>query len=210
VAELNLVGSSFVYGDGLGPGGFPPGACQTTGGHPSSECSVITFPAPGTSPQTTPSTMCLSGTVAQVIGSPPDYADIYGIAMGVSFNGVGGTLASYNATEHGIIAFQFTVSQLPTTGYVQVLLPEAATDATGDAWGSTLTGNGPVTVYLQPGLGTGQLTPSFMPPFGSPPEPSFDPTTVEGIEFHVVASATNAVPVSDFCITGLSAIVCPE
>jgi hypothetical protein len=153
--------------------------------------------------------MCLSGVVAQVIGTPPDYSDIYGIAMGQAFNSVTGTLEPYDASLHGIVAFQFNVSNLPTTGYAEILFPETATDATGDAWGSILTGNGPVTVYLQSGFGTGELAPSFTPPFGSPPQPPFDPTTLEAIEFHVVADTTNAIPVSNFCISDLAAIVCP-
>jgi hypothetical protein len=153
--------------------------------------------------------MCLSGIAAQVIGAPPDYNDIYGIAMGLGLDSVSGTLQPYNATQNDVIGFQFDVSGLPTTGAVQVVFPEPATDVTGDAWGYTLPGNGLVTILLQEGFGAGQLSPSFTPPFGDPPEPPFDPTMVEAIEFHVVTTATNAVPVSNFCIGGLAAIVCP-
>jgi hypothetical protein len=216
VTSLNIVGAWFAYGDSLGANGAPPGQCETTGMHSPSACSSITFPpaAPadgGTAsfPQTTAGTMCLSGTAAQVIGTPPDYSNIFGIGIGLDFNNPSGTPGPYNATQNHVTGLQFTVAGLPASGQVRVEFAEPATDKPpNDAWSYTLTGNGSVTVNLQAGSGAGQLSPSFTPPAGST-EPSFDPTGLEAIQFHVVTDTTASTPVSNFCISELAAIVCP-
>lgn len=211
--SLNIVGAWFAYGDDVGASGAPPGQCVTAGQHPASACSVITSPAPaadgGTAsfPQQTPGTMCLSGTAAQVIGTPPDYSNIFGIGIGLDLNNPGGTPATFDATANHVTGFQFKVAGLPA-GTVRVEFPEPATDKTGDAWSYTLTAAGPVTVRLASGAGPGELSPSFTPPTGTT-QPPFDPTKLEAIQFHVVTSTTGAVPVSSFCISDLAAIVCP-
>jgi hypothetical protein len=211
--SLNIVGAWFAYGDNIGTSGAPPGPCTSTGMHPASACSTITSPPPasdgGTAsfPQQTPGTMCLSGTAAEVIGTPPDYSNIFGIGIGLDLNNPSGTPATFNASANHVTGFQFNVSGLPT-GTVRVELQEPATDKTGDAWSYTLTAAGPVTVQLASGTGAGQLSPAFTPPTGTT-QPPFDPTTLEAIQFHVVTSTTGAVPVSSFCVSDLAAIVCP-
>ncbi len=211
--SLNIVGAWFAYGDNVGTNGAPPGPCTSEGMHPASACSAITSPPPasdgGTAsfPQQTAGTMCLSGTAAQVIGTPPDYSNIFGIGIGLDLNNPSGTPAPFNASANHVTGFQFNVSGLPT-GTVRVEIQEPATDKTGDAWSYTLTGAGPVTVQLASGSGAGQLSPSFTPPTGTT-QPAFDPTNVEAIQFHVVTSTTGAVPVSSFCVSDLAAIVCP-
>jgi hypothetical protein len=208
---LNIAGAWFAYGDDLGANGAPPGQCVTTGMHPAADCSAITSPAPagdgGTAsfPQTTPGTMCLSGTAAQVIGTPPDYSNIFGIGIGLDFNNPTGTPLPYDAAMNQITGFQFTVAGLPT-GAVRVEFAEPATDTTGDAWSYTLTSDGQVTVNLASGTGAGDLSPSFTP---TGTQPAFDPTKVESIQFHVVTNTSGAVAVSNFCISDLQAIVCP-
>ena len=211
--SLNIVGAWFAYGDDLGADGAPPGQCVTTGMHTASECSVITSPAAPSDggmasfPQTMPGVMCLSGTAAKVIGTPPDYSNIFGIGIGLDFNNPSGTPAPYNASTNHITGFQFTVAGLPS-GTVRVELPEPATDATGDAWSYTLTTAGAVTINLQSGTGNGDLSPSFTPAMGTT-QPPFDPTTVEAIQFHVVTDTSGTIDVSSFCVSDLTAIVCP-
>jgi hypothetical protein len=211
--SLNIVGAWFAYGDNIGANGAPPGPCTTAGMHPASACSTVTSPAAaadgGTAsfPQQTPGTMCLSGTAAQVIGTPPDYSNIFGIGIGLDLNNPSGAPAPFNASASHITGFQFNVAGLPT-GTVRVELPEPATDKTGDAWSYTLTAAGAVTVQLASGTGAGELSPSFTPPTGTT-QPAFDPTNLEAIQFHVVTSTTGAVPVSSFCVSDLAAIVCP-
>jgi hypothetical protein len=208
---LNIAGAWFAYGDDLGPNGAPPGQCVTTGMHPAADCSVVTSPPPpedggtGSFPQTTPGTMCLSGTAAQVIGTPPDYSNIFGIGIGLDFNNPSGTPLPYDAAMNQITGFQFTVAGLPT-GTVRVEFAEPATDTSGDAWSYTLTSNGQVTVNLASGTGAGDLSPSFTP---TGTQPAFDPTKVESIQFHVVTNTSGAIAVSNFCISDLQAIVCP-
>src|SRR5579859_582586 len=95
VVNLGIIGSWYAYGDGWGPSGSPPGDCETKGLHPSSACSVITSPAPsatdGGGAGFPPSNagMCLTGTAAQVIGTPPDYSNIFGIGIGLDLNNTG-------------------------------------------------------------------------------------------------------------------------
>jgi hypothetical protein len=210
--SLNIVGAWFAYGDNIGPNGAPPGQCVTTGMHSVSTCSAIMSPAApadgGTAsfPQTTPGTMCLSGTAAQVIGTPPDYSNIFGIGIGLDFNNPSGTPGTYNASMNKVTGFQFTVAGLPS-GTVRVEFSEPATDKTGDAWSYTLTTGGQVTVQLKSGTGTGELSPAFTPPMGMT-QPEFDPTMLEAIQFHVVTDTTSSIPVSNFCISDLAAIVC--
>jgi hypothetical protein len=210
VNSLNpvLVGAWYAYGDNLGNNGFPPGNCQMKGGHMDSQCSMITSPAPSDAglgfPQTTPGTMCLSGTAAKVIAGEggTDYSNIFGIGIGLDLNNMGGTKGTYNTTMAKIAGFEFTVAGLPT-GTVRVEFPTPATDPSGDAWSYTLTGDGDTTVMLTAGTG-GQLIPSF----NMTGQPAFDATMVESIQFHVVTSTSGAVMVNNFCISNLAAIVC--
>lgn len=209
--SLKIAGAWFAYGDNVGTNGAPPGQCVTKGMHPAADCSAVTSPAApadgGTAsfPQTTPGTMCLSGTAAQVIGTPPDYSNIFGIGMGLDFNNPAGMPMPYDAATNKITGFKFTVAGIPT-GTVRVEFAEPATDTTGDAWSYTLTGNGDVTVNLASGTGTGDLSPSFTP---TGTQPAFDPTMLESIQFHVVTSTSASVAVSSFCISNLQAVVCP-
>jgi hypothetical protein len=211
--SLGIVGAWFAYGDDLGMNGVPPGNCETKGMHAASQCSVVTSPAPPTDggiatfPQMTPGTMCLSGTAAQVIGTPPDYSNIFGIGIGLDFNNPSGTVGTYDATMNHVTGFQFTVAGLPM-GTVRVELQEPATDTSGDAWSYTVTANGQVTVNLKSGTGAGDLSPAFTPPMGTT-EPPFDPTKLEAIQFHVVTNKTASIMVNNFCISDLAAIVCP-
>jgi hypothetical protein len=214
VTSLNpvLVGSWYAYGDNIGNNGMPPGNCQTKGGHTDAQCSSITFPpiptdgGTGSFPQTTPGTMCLSGTAAKVIAGEAgtDYSNIFGIGIGLDLNNSGGTKAPYDTTMAHITGFSFTVAGLPTTGSVRVEIPIPVTDPSGDAWSYTLTGNGSVTVNLVAGAGMGQLAPSFT----MSGQPMFDPTMVESVQFHIVTNTMASIPVDNFCISDLAAIVC--
>lgn len=214
--SLDIVGAWFAYGDDIGSNGAPPGPCVTKGMHSDSagtdQCSIVTSPPPpadgGTAsfPQTTAGTMCLSGTAAQVIGTPPDYSNIFGIGIGLDFANPSGTPGTWDATTNHVTGFQFTVAGLPATT-VRVEVNEPATDVSGDAWSYTLTGNGQATVQLASGSGAGQLSPAFTPAMGTT-QPPFDPTKLESIQFHVVTNTTSSTMVSDFCISNLAAIVC--
>jgi hypothetical protein len=210
VTALNppIVGAWFSYGDNQGSTGVPPGDCITKGMHMTSDCSAITFPPEpsdgGTAsfPQTTPGTMCLSGTAAAVIACVSgvcmgkDYSNIWGLGMGLDLNNPNGTPATYNATMAGIKNFTFNVTGLPAaTVRVEFSTPE--TDPSGDAWSYTLTGNGATTVDLT------KLSPSF----NMSEEPVFDPTQIEAIQFHVV-TGSSPVTFSDFCIDSLAVTVC--
>jgi hypothetical protein len=211
VVNLGIIGSWYAYGDGWGPSGSPPGDCETKGLHPSSACSVITSPAPsapdGGGAGFPPSNagMCLTGTAAQVVGTPPDYSNIFGIGIGLDLNNTGGTKAPYDAQSHHVVGFEFDVSGLPASGTVRVEIPIPGTDASGDAYSETVAAGTThmAITWSDPGFG-----PSFPPPTGVT-EPAFDPSKVESIQFHVVTETSASVPVTSFCIANLAAIVSP-
>jgi hypothetical protein len=217
---IGIQGPWYAFSDGWGTNGAPPGVCETVGGHPASACSTITFPPAAspsdagdggltsTFPQSTPGTMCLSGTATQVIAA--DYTDMFGIGIGLDFNNTGGVKMPYDATAHKVTGFSFTVSGIPTGGTVRVELPIPATDATSDAWSLTLAVDGSYTVDLSTATtDPHHLTPAFAP---TGTQPAFDASQVESIQFHVPTTPVAPIVVpaaSPLCVSNLRAIVSP-
>ncbi len=217
--SVGIQGAWYAFGDDLGTNGAPPGVCETKGMHPANTCSTITFPPPAsasdagdgglvsTFPQSTPGTMCLSGTVAKVLGS--DYTNMFGIGIGLDFNNEGGVKMPYNATASHVVGFSFTLSGVPMGASVRVELPIPATDGNGDAWSYTASTDGPYTVDLSTTAGDLHgLKPAFTPPMGTT-QPAFDATKVESIQFQVPSDITAAIPVAKLCVSNFQAIVGP-
>jgi hypothetical protein len=217
--SVGIQGAWYAYGDDLGNNGAPPGVCETKGMHPANTCSTITFPPPAsasdagdggltsTFPQSTPGTMCLSGTVAKVLGS--DYSNMFGIGIGLDFDNVGGVTMPYNATASHVVGFSFTLSGIPSGASVRVELNIPATDANGDAWSLTAMTDGAYTVDLSTAVGDLHgLKPAFTPPMGTT-QPAFDATKIESIEFQVPSDTTAAIPVAKLCVSNFQAIVGP-
>jgi hypothetical protein len=201
--KVGIVGSWYAFGDGWGSSG-PPGACEIRGMFPTRDCSSIQFPSPQSFPQSPPGTFCLTGIAAKVIGSPLNYADIYGIAIGLDFNRSGGVRMSYDATTYHVIGFQFDIAHLPTaTGAeVRVELPTFETSAEGYAnWGTLapLPKGGQNVQILFSHLGQLFLSTEKPPPF--------NPAHLLSIQFHVPSIEANAIPVRDLCVSNLQAIV---
>jgi hypothetical protein len=217
---IGILGAWYAYSDGWGSNGAPPGVCETTGLHPASACSTITFPPAAsasdagdggftsTFPQSTLGTMCLSGTAAKVLGA--EYSNMFGIGIGLDFNNKGGVKMPYDATANKVTGFSFTVSGIPAGVSMRVELPIPATDANGDAWSLTLSTDGSYTVDLSTAVADPNgLRPAFVP---TGTQPAFDPTKIESIQFHLPAnpSAANTIPAaSPLCVSNLQAIVSP-
>jgi hypothetical protein len=217
---IGIRGAWYGFGDGWGLNGAPPGVCETTGMHPPSACSTITFPPAAsasdagdggftsTFPQSTPGTMCLSGTAAQVLGA--DYTNMFGIGIGLDLNNPGGVRMPYDATANRVRGFSFTVSGIPAGVSVRVELPIPATDATGDAWSLTLSTDGPHTVDLSTAApDPNGLRPAFVP---TGTQPAFDATQIESIQFHLPTNTSTAIAIpaaSPLCVDNLQAIVSP-
>jgi hypothetical protein len=216
---LGIQGAWYAYGDAWGTNGAPPGDCETKGMHPMSACSSITFPPPGmlsdaggdagytsSFPQTTPGTMCLSGTAAKVLAS--DYTNMFGIGIGLDFNNQGGVKMTYNATMNHVTGFSFTIAGVPSGGSVRVELPIPATDPSGDSWAFTVMKDGSYTIDLSTAAGdTHGLKPSFTP---TGMQPAFDATKIESIQFHVPTNTSAAITIPDstrLCVSNLQAIV---
>ncbi len=219
--SLGIQGAWYAYGDDWGANGAPPGDCENKGMHAASVCSSITFPSPAMAsdagdggytssfPQSTPGTMCLSGTAAKVVGS--DYTNIFGIGIGLDFNNQGGVKMPWNATQNHVVGFSFKIAGIPTGGSVRVELPIPATDASGsDSWSSTVMANGSYTVDLTSSASdTHGLKPAFTPTGTQPP---FDATKIESIQFHVPTntSAALTIPASaPLCVSDFAAVVSP-
>jgi hypothetical protein len=214
---VNIQGAWYGYGDCWGTNGAPPGDCETKGSHPTSACSTITFPQPAmmvdggltTSPftQTTPGTMCLSGTAAKAIGTPADYSNIFGIGIGLDFNNVGGVKMAYPATVNKVTGFSFHLAGVPTGG-IRVEFPTSDTAAHGsDSYAITASTDGDYIADLTTMTDPHKLALSFTPaPTG---QPAFMPNNLLSIQFHVVTNASSSTTVSNLCVSNLQAIVSP-
>ena len=196
-----IVGFWYAYGDGLGDNGMPPGSCETTGGFMPDQCSQVTSPQPGQPFPPANGAMCLTGTGAQVLtgaSGQPDYADIWGIGIGLDLNNVNGTRAPYDAPDNHVVGFAFTITGVPAGG-IRVEFPTTDTDAAGnDPYAFEVYADGSYTVYEN------QLEPAFAPPPGQPP---YETSDVLSIQFHVATNAAAPIPVDGMCVSNLAAIL---
>jgi hypothetical protein len=196
--SVGIVGTWNAYGDGLSTGALS-GPCETAG-FPMQDCSSITFPQAGANlPQTDPGTFCLSGTAAPVIGNPDggmlDYSDIYGIGLSLPFNHTSQQM-TYDAKENCVVGFQFDVEGVPPGGFrVQFRGPGFQEANYGTAFSD---GGSDLRVWL------GTISLLFM---SSPPPGQFDATKLWTINFAIPSVVGSSVPVNDFCVSNLQAIV---
>src|SRR6185436_2684019 len=88
---LGVAGPWYVFSDGLGSNGAPPGDCEVSG-HPVSECAAVTTPAPGAFPNVlgamrTAGTVERIGNIPGMTGCPMtpvcDYQSQWGAGIGV-------------------------------------------------------------------------------------------------------------------------------
>jgi hypothetical protein len=217
---IGITGAWYAYGDCLGTNGAPPGDCEAKGNHTTAQCSSITFPPPpsadagsadagGAGPftQTTPGTMCLSGTAAKVLGTAPnyDYSNMFGIGMGLDFNNMGGTKAAWPATTNHVKAFTFHLTGVPKTG-IHVEFPTTDTTAMGqDSYAVTAMTDGDYTADLDTTAGDlHKLGPAFAAPAG---QPAFNANNLLSVQFHVFTNTTAAISVANLCVSNLTAIV---
>jgi hypothetical protein len=226
---LGIQGAWYGYGDGWGTNGAPPGVCEMVGMHPESACSSITFPLPpsasdageggavATFSQTTPGTMCLSGTAAKVLACvaadttcapPSDYSNMFGIGIGLDFNNVGGVKMAYDAPTNKVTGFSFHITGVPAGG-ISVELPTTDTASMGeDSYHIKVPSDGDYTADLTVGSTASELSPSFTLT-GTGKEPAFTASDLLSIQFHVVTSTSAAIPVTNMCVSNMTAIVSP-
>ncbi len=210
------------------------GTCELIGGFPVSDCSTITSPLPpapvsagpdaaaplgyanGFPPTSTVGSQafCFSGTGATVItrdgGTSPDYADIYGIGMGLDFNNVDGVKSPYDAPAHYVIGVQFTVTSSGVFPPLRVEFPTTETNNVGgsnDPYDFSPEGPGQYSVYWEdlanpypPVVG---MNVSYLPPAGST-QPIFNPAHLLSIQFHVPTNTAGSVAVTNLCVSNLS------
>jgi hypothetical protein len=206
-AALGVVGYWYAYGDSISPVGVPGGgSCEVMGMHSDAlgECSVIDSPplpagVAGFPPDAN-GAMCLKGTAAMVINDAqgmPDYANIYGIGLGLDFNYDGTTKGAWNATAHGVTGFSFDISGVPSGG-IDIEFPTTNThDGLAAPYGVQPTADGHVIVHWT------DVVPTYT--FNGT-EPVFDPIQLESIQVHVPTNTIAAIPVPLLCISNLTAL----
>jgi hypothetical protein len=221
--NIGIQGAWYAYGDCWGKNGAPPGNCDSlmVGMHTVAQCSSITSPAAampdagdggggGGFPNMN-GVMCLSGSAAKVIGTPPDYSNIFGIGIGLDFNNVMGAKMPWDSTgaktmSTKVIGFSFTITGFPTGAVVRVEFPTPLTDPTGDSYQLTISHDGTYRADLT----TMVSDPNYLKlGFNAPADAGmlrWDATQVESIQFHVVTDTTASHPVMNFCVSNLTAI----
>jgi hypothetical protein len=213
---LGIQGSWYGYGDGQGSDGMiPTSDCVMKGMHTAADCSKITAPPFGSFPQTTPGSMCTSGTVAKVImGSVgctapatmcPDYSNLFGAGIGLDLNNAGndggtGMKMPFNATLAGITGIEFDLDMAPPTNGIRVEFPTVGTENTSAMWKPGTSNKSPLVVGHNVLMFADVASPTFVKP-----AVPFDPTKLLSIQFHVPTTTSAAVPYA-FCISGLSVI----
>jgi hypothetical protein len=219
--DTGIMGAWYIYGDGLGMTGTPPGDCQAKGMHADSDCSTIMYAAtktlPGAGfPQDMSGKMCIKGTGAKVIPymGAPDYSNIFGIGMGLDFNNSGSAKNPFDLTAKKITAFKFTLSGVPM-GNLRVEFPTTETEMAGhdSYYASKAVKDGDFMVSMAPDSLSGtaanaDLAPAFTQAAGTM-QPDFNPAHVLGVQFHVPTNVTASVGVSGFCVSNLTAVVSP-
>lgn len=205
--SLMLQGAWYAYGDGVGADGMASsGTCVMKGGHPASACSMITTPAPGMF-MNTGGMMCTSGTVAQVIpAATPDYSNIWGAGIGLDWNNSGGLTpvkGVFNATAKGVKGVSFEINAPPLPG-LRVEFPTPITN--GSANGSNFWGGNASWTNSPVKAGLNTIMWADVTPPGPMPGPAFDPSMIEGIQFHVPTSLMPAAAYT-FCISNLKLLM---
>jgi hypothetical protein len=213
---LGLVAGWYAFGDGYGASGLP-GSCEL-GGFMPSQCSSITFPvpivtdagvvvgpiAPGGPDGGNPGAMCLSGTAAQVDLTEPG-TNIYGIGIGLDLAAPGG--GPYDAPAHNVVGFSFTITGVPQgMGDIVVQFPTTGT-AHFYPYHLDVGADGTYAVLFADLVAAANMVPGPCVSSCPPTPPPFDTDRLLSLRFLVTSNPHAAVPVSDMCVSGLSAIV---
>lgn len=206
--RTKIQGAWFAVADGLNPGGAP-GACQA-GGHADADCSTFLEPAPAlvsAYPPTKDLGMCTSGRVAKVVADAdgqPDYGHIWGAGIVFLLNvpSLGGEPQLYDTVRGGVTGFAFDIDvEPPPNAKLAVELTMNTTNENAPpTWGWREASWSPVHAghneFRWEDVGG---------PFYVKSPPTFDPSWLKQIAFHVLASPTEAVSYS-FCINNLTAL----
>jgi hypothetical protein len=205
--DWGILGAWYSYADSYKMGAT--GDCQAAG-FTAADCSTVETPVLGQPFTNVGGKMCTKGTAAKTIPAPgmssPAYAAIWGAGIGLDFNNAGndggtGKLA-FNADAAGVKGFSFDIDKLPALGgQMRVEFP-ATSQSGNDAayWGGANANLSPLVV----GTNTIRWAMVGGPMYLAMP-PAFDPTKITGIQFHVVANTSAAVPY-EFCISNLAPI----
>ena len=194
---LGVQGAWYTYSDATGVA-----SCTGTGKHMASECSMITMPpASATGFPNTGGVMCTAGSVEMVIGTPPDYSNMWGAGIGLDLASSGGALSTKGEFDASKLkGISFDIDTVPGPG-LRVEFPSAATDAGtagGDYWGATASyPNSPV----MKGTNT-VLWSAIAGPMGH----MFTPAHIESIQFHVPTTLSAGGSYS-FCISNLKMLM---
>lgn len=145
---------------------------------------------PGTSTATlaTGSSVCISGKVGQITGSPPDYTDDWGCGVGINLNQAQGNMTTANTYALTGTGVTVTTSAVPSCTSARVILDEG-----GVTYCAALT-SGVLIPWTT--FNTACWDNSGTALTGAP--------TSKAIKIQFVASTTASCTFSNFCITQVS------
>jgi hypothetical protein len=208
--EPNAAGAAGYWwsvGDYYATDGTPGAGNCPTAGFPTTACSSITTPIPGTpfSPDANGS-MCTAGTAAQVVfGSDGTLAwsAIWGNMVGVYFAKTDPSLTapagSFDAPAHGITGVAFDVDGNLPPGRLRLLVGTAENDSNSAYWdGATMS----ASPFQGPGHYEIRWSEIGGPLYLGADAPPFDPTKIESVAFHIIGNNDAPAPY-DFCISKL-------
>jgi hypothetical protein len=219
-SSIGITGAWYGYGDGQGSDGtVATSDCVAIGMHMPSDCSVITAPPFGSFPQTTPGTMCTSGTVAKVINGSvgctagattcPDYSNLFGAGIGLDLNNLGtdGGMGKqpFNATTANIYGFSFDIDAPPLAG-IRVEFPTVGTENTAAMYLPGTTNLSPLKAGHNILLFSMVASPTYVKPAVA--LGAFDPSMLLSVQFHVPTTTTASAAYS-FCISNFAACTTP-
>lgn len=204
-----VIGAWYAYGDGND--GANPGVCQTMGMHLPSECSVIQAPIPGMPFAPAGSSlaqMCTSGIVAQVIGDPLDYSNIFGAGIGLDLNNPGldggtGMKMPFDTQAKKIIGVAFDLDEVPASK-LRIEFPFGTSATAAGVWKPDKSS---FASPVSPGHNVLLFSSVTQPGYVKAADMvAFDPKTITSIQFHVPTNTSASAPYH-FCIDQLALIV---
>jgi len=187
--EAGIQGSFYPLSDATGT---PPGA------------TTITPAPPADFSTATGSTICVSGSASQVVGTPLDYTRYWGGGVGFDLGDAGGELPVQPWARGNVVGFRYTLTgtAIPASLRFIVTFQEGSGVNAGTYCKPIATTSGtPVTTMLA----DGSVIASCWQAGGAPLPPT---ALLRSIQWQVSTTDTAATPFN-FCVENLTAITAP-
>jgi len=188
--EAGIQGSFYPLSDATGT---PAGA------------TTITPAPPADFSTSTGSTICISGSASQVVGTPPAYSQYWGGGVGFDLGDAGGDLPFQPWNRGNVVGFRYTLTgtAIPATLRFIVTFQDGTGANTGNPFCKPIvtTSGAPVTTMLN----DGSVLQACWEAGGAPLSPT---ALLRSLQWQVSTVETAATPFN-FCIENLTAITAP-